>query len=104
MNGSDHEPKHFRTLVHEPEYEQAVERIYRDIRRADSILAGLEAWVSRRAEICYAVVGYPPEEFASWVSKRTREGRVRVIFHYTNEVVTLIDARLIPDNLEGMFY
>jgi hypothetical protein len=90
--------------VHEPEYDQALERIYRDLRRADDIIAGLEFWISRRAEICYAVAGYPPEGYAFWLSKRTQEGRARVIFSYDEEVAYLITAWLIPDHLEGLFF
>jgi hypothetical protein len=104
LNGLDPEPRHFRTLIHEPEYDQALERIYKDLWRADDIVAGLDFWISRRAEDCYAVEGYPPKGFAFWLSKRTREGRIRVIFSYDDETVHLITAWLIPDHLEGLFH
>lgn len=91
--------------MHAPEYEEAVDRIFHDIRRADEVLEGLEYFVSRRAEMGMAVRGYPPDEFASWLSKSlSGKGRIRVIYRYDDVSVTMLDARLVPESLEGMFH
>jgi hypothetical protein len=66
-------------------------------------MAGLEFWISRRAEICYAVENHPPD-VAFWISKRTQEGRARVIFSFQEETAYLLTAWLIPDRLEGLFF
>lgn len=51
-----------------------------------------------------AVRGYPREEFASWLSKPLpAKGRVRVLYRYDDVSVTMLDAWLIPERLEGMF-
>lgn len=55
--------------MHAPEYQKAIDRIFHDVRRADEILEGLEYFLSRRAEMGMAVRGYPPGEYASWLSK-----------------------------------
>lgn len=51
-----------------------------------------------------AVRGYP-EEFASWLSKPIPGmGRVRVIYHHDSRAVTMLDAWLIPEKLDGQFF
>ena len=46
-----HEPRHLRTLVHEPEYRKAIEKIFDDVQRADEVLDALDFFISRRAEM-----------------------------------------------------
>jgi hypothetical protein len=99
-----HEPAVLREIVHEPEYTQAVTRLFQSLRRADEILDGLEFFVSRRAELGMAVRGYPSDEFASWLSKPVPgKGRVRVLYHYGPETVTMLSAWIVPEELEGKF-
>jgi hypothetical protein len=79
-SGIAHEPEHLRTLVHEPEYSAAIQGIFHSVQRADEVLAGLELFVSRRAEMGMAVRGYP-QGYASWLSTRLPDGkRVRVVY------------------------
>lgn len=60
-------------------------------------MAGLIEFVSRRPEMGLAVRGLPAE-FGSWVTKPLpSRNRVQVIYHYDQDKVTLLDARLIPD-------
>ena len=88
-----------------PEYQKAIDRIFHDVRRADEVLEGLEYFLSRRAEMGMAVRGYPPEEYASWLSKSLPgKGRVRVLYRYDDVSVVMLDAWLIPESLEGMFH
>ena len=50
-----------------------------------------------------AVRGYPPEEFGSWISKNVPgKGRSESSIATTMSV-TMIDAWLIPEHLEGKF-
>ena len=52
-----------------------------------------------------AVRGFPSDEFASWLSKNIPgKGRVRVLYRYDDVSVTMLEASLIPEALEGMFY
>ncbi|HSG38973.1 MAG TPA: hypothetical protein VLE27_04995 [Thermoanaerobaculia bacterium] len=101
-NDSSHEPELFRELVHEPEYVDALEKIFKDIRRADDVMEGLETFVSRRAEMGMAYERYPAD-FATWLSKRTPQGRVRVLYKYNDRSVHLLLAWIIPDWKEGQF-
>jgi hypothetical protein len=91
--------------VHEPEYVEAVSRFFQTIRRADEILEGLEYFLSRRAEMGMAVRGYPPGQFASWLSKPiSGKGRIRVLYRYDEASVVMLDAWEIPASLEGTFH
>jgi hypothetical protein len=101
---SSHEPELLREVVREPEFEEATRILFKSVRRADEVLEGLEIFLSRRAEMGMAVRGYP-EQFASWLSKPIPGmGRVRVVYHHDARAVTMLDAWLIPEKLDGQFF
>lgn len=104
MRNSSQETPHFRELVHEPSYSEALERIFHDIQRADDIMEGLETFVSRSAEMGMAYQGYDQARVSTWLSKRIPEGRVRVLYAYTEEVAHLLNAWVIPAHLDGKFF
>ena len=85
MRDSSQETLRFRELVHEPSYTEALERIFLDVQWADDIMEGLES-------------------FSTWLSKRILEGRVRVLYAYTEEAVYLLNAWVIPAHLDGQFF
>ncbi len=93
--------------MHEPEYLKAIEEVFQTVQRADEVLYGLESFISRRAEVGMACVGYPPE-FGTWLSTLLpNDCRVRVLYTYTKEVafpsrrvggVRVIRRSLLPLN------
>lgn len=62
-------------------------------------MEGLESFLSRSAEMGMAYKGYDRAHFSTWLSKRIPEGRVRVLYAYTEEAVYLLDAWVIPAHL-----
>jgi hypothetical protein len=105
LSDSSHEPDLLREIIHEPEFDEATRQIFSSIKRADEVLEGLEFFLGRRAEMGMAVPRYDPAQFGSWLSRPIPgKGRVRVIYHYNESAVTMLDAWVIPDRLDGQFF
>jgi len=99
------EPERLRRVIRTPPYEEAIRKIVPSVARAAEVLMGLEDFVSRRPELGMAVRGYPSDQFASWLSKPLPgQGRIRVTYHFDAVVVTLLDAWIVPEQLEGQFF
>lgn len=94
-SGSAHEPQRLRAIAYEPEYLEARSRIERDVPRAEEALEAVESFLSRRAEMGLAIRGYDPNEFATWLTKPLGKTRIRVLYHYDDSTVTLIEAWLV---------
>lgn len=94
-NDSEREPSP-RKLSRHPEYERTLDEIFETFSQARSVMAGLEDFVRSRPEMGMAVEGLS-EEFASWISKPVQGRRVRVVYQYDEDSVTLLDAWTIRD-------
>lgn len=94
---SGHEPQIWRTIIHEPEYDQAKTAIFADMPLADEALRGLEDFLSCRAEMGFAYREDLPDSFLTFLSKPLPEGQIRVLYYYDDHIVQLIDAWLLPD-------
>ncbi|HYG64030.1 MAG TPA: hypothetical protein VEL74_15750 [Thermoanaerobaculia bacterium] len=87
-----------REVVYEPEYLRASEQLSHRILRATEALQQVESFLSRRPELGLALRSYSPSEFGTWITKPLDGVRIRVLYHYDERTVTMLDAWLIRDS------